>query len=161
MKLTASISFISAWHSGHFPSWLAREFLGVEPTHSADNLPLLIPHRLHRQTRRGNERHVGQLRCSLHIAQFHGLRHISDRPYVDTLPSPGRVSGIRVSGRDHLHNADDLLTLARVVEETEVTHSHRSHVVAGEIVAHTIPRLTLLTTGFEHFPGEGIWLRFE
>ena len=43
--------------------------------------------------------------------------------------------------RGHLHDADDLLALAGVIEEGEVAELHGEHILARLKVAHAVPGL--------------------
>ena len=58
-------------------------------------------------------------------------------------------------------DADDAFLVDRVIEETEVTHLHRPHVVAGLVVAHAIPFLAHRALGDLIVPAPGVRFGFE
>ena len=69
--------------------------------------------------------------------------------------------GVGMGGGAHLDHADDLLVLARVIEEAEVAQLHGLHVVAGHEIAHPRPGLALLAARLLHLPRVLVGLRLE
>ena len=78
--------------------------------------------------------------------------------HVDAFPDARIVLGILMGERRHLHDADDLLVIAGVIEEGEVAELHGEHILARLEVAHAVPGLAGLAARFQHLPREHVGL---
>ena len=136
-------------------------WLGIEPAHAADLVPLRGRDRLHGEPRVHDQHHLGELGVVLDGGERDGARHVAHGAHVDALPGAGAVLGIGMGQRRYLHDADDLLAFVRVIEEAEVLELHGAHVVARLIVAHAVPGLAGFPTRLQHLPGEHVRLGLE
>src|SRR5262245_37107460 len=112
--------------------------------HLHDQLPVRVAHRHHREPRLAHQLEV--LERGVGLAGRERYRQI-DRAHgldVDRHRLARLVGGIWIGRLHHLGDADDLLALARVIEEAAVARLHRAQIGRGLRIAHAGPRGVLV-----------------
>src|SRR5215813_3786508 len=104
--------------SGVIRSLLARR-RGSEAAHAAHLDPFGLAHRLHRQARVLDERHLGELAVVLDGEERHGFRHVGRGADVDAFPARIVAAALGMGGRGDAEDADDLEPGLRMIEEAE------------------------------------------
>src|SRR5438874_1843366 len=112
--------------------------------HLRQKFPMLVAHRHDREPRLAHQLELLELGIGLDGGERHRLLDRLDRLHVDGDGLALLVGRIGIGRLHYLGDADDLLALARVIEEAAITHLHRLEVGRRLKVAHAGPRCALV-----------------
>ena len=125
------------------------------PPSCANRPPMLGRDRLNRQAAQLDQRHVGETRVGLDLAQRHRALERLDRANVHHAELAALVGRVGMEGLYHLDNADDLLADIGMIEKGEIAQLHRHHLLFGEMIAHAGPAGAFCSAGDHLVPGPG------
>src|SRR6516162_6312891 len=134
----------------------------LQSAHLADELPLAIGHRLHRETRIFGERHVLELCFGLDRGERDRLGQRLDRGGGHGDPGLTLLRGrVGIGFANDFADADDLFLAAGVIEEKLLTLFHFLEIAARDEVANAAPYLALAAALDLIVPGKFFRLGFH
>ena len=112
-------------HDEGSPTTGRRSHAVIRRAHLLDARPLRVGHRHHRQPRQPHERKRRERLVGLDRGERHRLRQLLHRHDIDSVELAGRVRRIRIRVARRLHDADDGLLCAGVIEEDAIALGDR------------------------------------